>query len=348
MKKIGFWGARADNIGLGTQTWEFCRHINPCKIMIADLTAESGRKSYPERFPKHAESFQMAADEPLIRKFLTGLDIVVCAETPYNNDLFRIAREMDVKSILTFNYEFLDYYDQPDLPMPDVLLAHSPWHFQKVLKDFKDKCEVVYLPVPVNRDVIARRKIKHAKTFVHIAGQSLYQDRNGTKIFLEALKYIRTDLKVKIYTQHPLTLEDMTEAVKYKAEVIPVDIDNYWDLYTKGDVLVMPRRYGGLCLPLNECMAAGMIPIMPAVEPQMEFLHDKMLTPVVRRTAIAARSPEIYAYDVDPQTLAYHMDLLHELNHGAIEDLSDYSDAYAQVIAWETLKPVYMDFLEKI
>lgn len=346
MKKIGFWGARADNVGLGTQTWEFCRHINPDKIMIADLTPESGRKSYLERYPKGTPLFQLCADEPLIRKFLDGLDLVICSETPYNNDFFRIAREMKVKSILTFNYEFLDYYDQPSLPLPDVLLAHSQWHFRKVLKDFGDKCEVVYLPVPVNRDVIARREVKHAKTFVHIAGQQLHEDRNGTEIFLKALPLIRTDLKVKIYSQHEI--EKPKGNLNCSLEITNEDIDNYFDLYKKGDVLVMPRRYGGLCLPLNECMAAGMIPIMPNIDPQNEFLHDKMLTPVAKRTAITARAPEIYAYDVLPETLAYHMDLLHTANHGSIEALSEYSDAYAKVISWEALKPVYLDFLEKI
>jgi len=351
MKKIGFWGARIENIGLGTQTWEWCRHMNPAKIMIADLTPQNKLKGYPERFPEGTPLFQIWADEKLIRKFLKGLDVVVCTETPYNDDFFNIAREMGVKSVLTFNYEFLDYYEKPDLPFPDVMLAHSSWHFRQVSKDFGDKCKVEYLPVPVNRDVIKRRQIKRAKTFVHVAGQTLHEDRNGTEIFLKALGHIRTDLKVKIYTQHDLfkpgSILDLGIDPK-NLEVINQDLDNYWDLYKTGDVLVMPRRYGGLCLPLNECMAAGMVPMMPNIDPQTEFLHDRMLTPVAKRSPIVARAPQIFAYDVLPETLAYHMDLLHTSNHGAVEALSNYADAYAEVISWSALKPVYDDFLEKL
>ena len=33
-------------------------------------------------------------------------------------------------------------------------------------------------------------------------------------------------------------------------------VANYWDAYDGYDALVLPRRYGGLCLPVQEGMAA--------------------------------------------------------------------------------------------
>jgi hypothetical protein len=248
-------------------------------------------------------------------------------------------------------YEFLDYFEHPEYPLPDVLLAPSTWHLEKVKEKFGKDCLVDYIPVPVNREVIARRKIKKARTFVHIAGYDLYEDRNGTKIFLEALQYITTKAKIKIYTQHDLGDPGgliPSNIYPKHIEVINRNVTNYWDLYKTGDVMVMPRRYGGLCLPLNEAMAAGMIPIMPNIDPQVQFLHNQTLTPVRGRKPLPAKAPGIFAYDIDPQSLAYHIDLLFVGDHGKIESLSDYSDSYAQVISWDSLKDFYLALFENI
>jgi glycosyltransferase involved in cell wall biosynthesis len=42
---------------------------------------------------------------------------------------------------------------------------------------------------------------------------------------------------------------------------------NWWELYDFGDVLLMPRRFGGLCLPIQEAMAAGLAVVALDTEP---------------------------------------------------------------------------------
>jgi hypothetical protein len=44
-------------------------------------------------------------------------------------------------------------------------------------------------------------------------------------------------------------------------------LPNYLDQYKDGDVLVIPRKYGGLCLPMQEALAHGIPVIMPDIEP---------------------------------------------------------------------------------
>ena len=81
---------RCDNKGLGNMTWEFYKHIKPAKVMIID-----------NKFTRNLERFPGAtliktkrpSDNQLIT-FLKDLDIVLTFETPYNTDLFVIAKKM--------------------------------------------------------------------------------------------------------------------------------------------------------------------------------------------------------------------------------------------------------------
>jgi glycosyltransferase involved in cell wall biosynthesis len=62
---------------------------------------------------------------------------------------------------------------------------------------------------------------------------------------------------------------------------------DYWKLYRDFDVLLMPRRFGGLCLPAQEAAAAGLALVMTDTSPNQTWpivpipvrQHSKMRTP---------------------------------------------------------------------
>lgn len=355
--KIGLFGARADNGGLGAQTWELYKHLKPTKTLIMDISELNGNENHFERYgvleynptvevyktPKGASEL---VPKDVIDRFLQGVNLVICCEIPYNYYLIAKAREMGVKTVIQYNYEFLDYLNNSRLPLPDMLLAPSRWHFDDVVAKFGDKCRVEYLPVPVNREVLPFTQRHEAKTFVHVAGHDLFKDRNGTGIVLEAMRKVKSNIKLIIYTQHELGAYQMAMAMEdSRIEVRQMDIKNYWELYNEGDVLLLPRKYGGLSLQLNEAMSVGMVPIMTNVSPQDAILHPQCLVNPVMMEHIKTRAL-IECYDIMPGNLADKIDYFNSMSQDRIEELSNYSNKVANSISWNNLLPLYFSKFE--
>jgi len=345
MLRIGLFGARCDNGGLSNQSKEFYDHMKPAKTLL--VYGVTNRKDHFERFPG-AMTETMPIPNETIDMFLKGLDVVFTIEVPYNYYLFKRAKELGVKTVMQYNYEFLYYFADPSLPYPDLLLAPSKWHIKEVTDAFGEATKVSYMPVPVNRKVLPFKQKSKARTFVHIAGPVLHEDRNGTNIVLDSLKFIKDKIKVIIYTQHEITREIVT-GKNVKLDIRYGDVENYWDMYQEGDVLLLPRRYGGLSLQLNEAMSAGFIPIMPNCGPQNTFLNPFMLSFVSNSHELKLTpSEKIISYEVEPRSLAYHMQILRGMNKSEIEKLSQYSNLYATLISWDNLRKKYAKILHDL
>jgi glycosyltransferase involved in cell wall biosynthesis len=57
------------------------------------------------------------------------------------------------------------------------------------------------------------------------------------------------------------------------------DASDQAELYTRVDALILPRRYGGLCLPMNEALLSGLPVIMPDCSPNNDVLPERWLVP---------------------------------------------------------------------
>lgn len=339
--KIGLI-ARADDTGLGVQTHEFYQHMQPAKTMVIDISHLNGNTQHPERYPEGTTGVMYVKGFPSnaqCHEFLKGLDIVFTCEIPYNYELFNIASFMGVKTVLQYNYEFLDYLQRPTLPKPDLFAAPTLWHYDDVTYDNK-----AVLPVPIATEHFTTRTLPEvAGTFLHIVGKPAVHDRNGTSDFLRALQFVEQDIKVLIKCQDPTYVTSMIDGFAIPAnvriEIDPEPAANYWDNYKEGDVLIMPRRYGGLCLPVNEALGAGMPVIMPAIDPNDTWLSADWLTPATKKGEFMTRAM-IDIFETEPKALAAKITQL-------ATDKSFYARAkhlaynYRQRQSWETLKPVY-------
>lgn len=338
---------RSDNGGLGNQTWELYRHLKPFRTLVVDISAlnskwgpQHGYDTHPERYNQgevlHSVNFPSSE---LIDQFLDGLDVVLTVETPYSYYLYESARAKGVKTVQQYNYEFLDYFLHPEWPKPDMLLAPSKWHYEDVQQRALEwGCQVAYLPVPVNRELFPYKQKTEAKRFLHVAGHATYEDRNGTQIVLEAIPLVKSDVQFLIRSQYdlPQFWDD------YRVNVVVGDAPNYWELYSDEDVLLLPRRYGGLSLQLSEAMSNGMIPIMTDLPPQNEFLHPDTLIPAEHYMHIEPRTP-IDVYRTTPQQLADKIDWLAAQSEDKIKELSAFSDQ--AVIGWAEAVPMYEKLL---
>jgi hypothetical protein len=323
--KIGIIG-RGDNTGLGVETWEFARHI-PCKVMIVSLEELGPQyRIYPERFdnPTIIEGYPL--DEH-IADFIKDIDLLFFIETPYNDHTVEIARKQGVKTVMRVNYEWLvDYY-------PDCYVVPSLYGYDQI------PGPKVYLPFPINREVLPYKLRKKATKFIHIAGNmKAALDRNGTRLLLESLQYIKSDIELVIKSQVPLNCNDS------RVRVDVCDQKNYWDIWEDADVYISPRRYAGQSLPLNEAMSLGLAIIMTDMEPQNQFLPKDLLIPIIGVRPMRIKKTIPFA-EIDPIDIAKRVD---QVAGQDIKKYSKISDNIAQAWSWETLKPKYLRLFKHI
>jgi glycosyltransferase involved in cell wall biosynthesis len=124
---------------------------------------------------------------------------------------------------------------------------------------------------------------------------------------------------------------------------------DYWGVYPSyADVLVMPRRYAGLSLPVQEAASLGMGLVMLDVPPYNEMLAPESL--------VATRGPGIEVpmvggtftvHSGDVTALAAKMDELVR-DPALCERLSKHSDLLAESLSWDVWAPRYLDLLAEV
>ena len=327
--RLGFI-ARCDQGGLGVESWEFARHLLDEKDKVLVIRGEHGH--FPDRFQglncTYLDAIPTYIDAD---HFLHNIDVLFSIETFYYWPFIDMARERGMKSVLRLNYEF---QPDPSHSKPDLTIVPSMWNIDRVPEP------KVYLPFPVNREVLPFQQRKTVDMFYHVAGHQLYEDRNGTEIFLQALRFMKEKPQIQIYTQHDLGLD---WAQYLNVEVIR-EVENYWDVHI-GDCLVLPRRYGGQSLQMNEALSTGALVLMPDCDPQSSILPKETLIQPQYSRRIQAHNTIVECYDTDPQRLAMKMD---ELYGTDISELNTMSDSLAESLSWDTLGAEYVQLFERL
>lgn len=339
--RIGLLAYSTDT-GLGNQTYEFYKHMKPAKTLVADLSSLNGMETHHDRFPD-GKVVQGIPDCNAMQWLVEGVDLIFVCETPLNYCLFEKAKAAGVPVVLQYNYEFLDYLQRPNLIPPAVLAAPSWWNKEDVIA--RNIAPVVDLTVPVNDERIRPREITVCRKMIHVAGKQAHMDRNGTLAFIQAAEKCGGKFEYVIYAQQ---LDDRTKRAIERASVdiqLIENLENYEDMYAEGDVLVLPRRYGGLCLPMNEALAAGMPVIMPDISPNDQRLPKQWLVKANKADQFMARTM-IDVYSVDPNFLAFKMcefaneTFMRWSNQEAIE--------LGKGISWKQQKAIYDQTFEMI
>lgn len=333
------WGlvARADNTGLGNLTWEIWRHLNPDKTVVIDVEEYRHQPTHRDRYPGATWNVGIDIDwtDRSIREFLDGLDIVFTAETPYNPNLFSIAREMGVGSVLYVMPELFPYAQHPDLPRPDLYVNPTSWLHENIL-DPK-----MVLPLPVDRERCKYRLRTSANGSVdHFAGRPALLDRNGSKIVAESAPYIRGNVRIRSQTTTIATRRSLTRNLTSVLEEVP----NYWEQYDPIDLMVLPRRYGGLCMPVQEAASCGVPVILPDVAPYNEDWPEELLVPTVIDRARVMAGGVIPLVAIPPRRVADRVNELLE-DDALMERMSVAMDVWAEKRSWDALAPWWRSIL---
>lgn len=326
--------ARADSRGLGIQTKAFYDQMAPAKTLVIDPPSQQPlpirRDWYPDGQWVH--HLPTATD---LEQFLDGVDVVYTAETGYGHLLWEIANRKAIPTVLHANWEFLNRHDNPT-----VWAAPSLWHIEQWPHG------TTHLPVPIELDRFPEPDMPAtASKFLHIVGRPTVDrhidlHRNGTVDVIKALQRVNAPIEVTFRCQQPGYVETLLEQhpVGVPVTVESGDKPNYWDNYTGFHALIMPRRFGGLCLPVNEALGAGMPVIMTDINPNNLWLPQEWLVPAHHTGQFTAKQ-RISCFAADPNALAETITRMTDegFYRRAVEKASRLRRQYS----WEALRPRY-------
>ena len=339
--------ARSDNTGLGNQTRELVNMLNPDKILLIDSTPFNKNKQHPEWYEKYncIKSFGFPSIQQ-IKAFLEDVDIVFSCETFYDQNFIRLANKRKVKTILQYNYELFGHLSNPNLPLPTVLLSPSVWQIDHIKKIFGGQTKVIHLPPPTNEQLFNKVKennlSKSHNRILHIAGKKASKDRNGTETVIDMLKYSKGDYELVITSQ-----SEIESNIKDSRLIIEIgNPDNREDMYDGFDAMVLPRRYAGLCLPMNEALLSALPVFMTNISPNNHVLPQDWL---VKSEPIGTIRTKIRLelFEANPIDLAKTID-----NYMSIKDKKIYKEQAYNIgitnFSPNTLKDKYLEVISQI
>jgi hypothetical protein len=301
--------ARSDNTGLGNQTMELVKMLNPDKILLINSQFFNNNQQHPEWY-KDYDVIETRKGMPRTNEvlaFLENIDVVISCETFYHLELVDLAKQKGIKTILQYNYELFGNLAHPEWTLPDVLLAPSIWNLDIIIKKFGSKTQVIHLPPPTDHTLFNQAKeinlSKDHKRILHIAGKKAAKDRNGTESILKMMKYSKEDYELVIKSQTPLNLLCKDSRVKIEIG----NPDNRQDMYSGFDAMVLPRRYAGLCLPMNEALMSALPVFMTNISPNNAILPGKWLAESGKIDSFRTKSM-VDVYDVKSVSLARIID----------------------------------------
>jgi glycosyltransferase involved in cell wall biosynthesis len=301
--------ARSDNTGLGNQTMELVKMLNPDKILLINSQFFNNNKQHPEWYKDYnvIETRKGMPRTNEVLSFLENIDVVISCETFYHLELVDLAKQKGIKTILQYNYELFGHLAHPEWTLPDVLLAPSIWNLDIIVKKFGSKTQVMHLPPPTDHTLFNQAKkinlSKDHKRILHIAGKKAAKDRNGTESILKMIKYSKEDYELVIKSQTPLNLICKDSRVKIEID----NPDNRQDMYSGFDAMVLPRRYAGLCLPMNEALMSALPVFMTNISPNNAILPPKWLAESKQIDTFRTKSL-VNIYDAKSDSLAKIID----------------------------------------
>jgi hypothetical protein len=301
--------ARSDNTGLGNQTRELVNMLNPNKILLINSAPFNNNKQNPDWY-KDYNVYSTKNGMPTTKEivwFLKDVDVVISCETFYHLDLVDLARQQGTKTILQYNYELFGNLTNPNWSLPDVLLSPSLWNIEIVKEKFGSVCDVIHLPPPTNESLFNKAKdnnlSKDHNRILHIAGKKAAKDRNGTESIFEMIKHSKEDYELVIKSQTPLNPNCKDSRVK-------IEIGNpasREDMYDGFDAMILPRRYAGLCLPMNEALMSALPVFMTNVSPNNTILPEDWLVESTKIGSFRTKSM-VDIYDISPDKFANIVD----------------------------------------
>lgn len=322
--------ARADEGGLGTQTLEFARHMDVDSIMVVHVVPERGHYDL-HRYEELAAwigvvEYPGGGNRKLWAEFTRRVDVVYAAETAYSTTFATAMLRARKRLIVHANPEF----HRPTRGMHE-LWAPSTWRLDHLPPG------TPHVPYPVDRQRCQGRQasIWPVRDVLHVSSPATH-DRNGTRLLRDALQYVTNG-----FTLHVIGPDAPLEAEKIGVVRIVGRRDerDYWRIYEGMDALILPRRFGGLCLPMQEAASCGLPIVTLDTEPQSAWTIPELAAPASVTEKLATQGGDLDVYSAGPAMLAERINRL--ANEDIVRDAIAHSNAWADSISWDRMRSRY-------
>lgn len=249
---------------------------------------------YADRVDVAYEPLNHLLDEETVRGWLDGLDVVFAVETPHDWRIPTWCKEQGVRLVIQGNPEFVRHgLKSYDLPHPDQWWWPTSWRLDQLP-------EGIVMPVPMDLCLTARSDDPRLHV-LHVVGKRAYADRNGTELLVQAMRMVTANIKLTIHSIDGGVAEfTHNRHVEFNYQLDPVE--DQWSMYDDQDVLILPRRYGGLSLPALEAAAAGLVVSMTDCPPNRDMAA--LMIPSTLGTRLDLACGQVQAHDARPNQLA--------------------------------------------
>lgn len=340
--KIGLIARDEHSRGLAIQSKGFYDNIPVDKVLLIRmprLDALPARGWYDNVTEVAYDAMGHTLDEWTCREWMRGLDVVFTVETTYDWRFPRWARDDGVKTVIQGNPEFFrhDQDEWSHLDHPDAWWWPTPWRIDRLPRG-----QVIPVPMadhPASAAIPGRRL-----RVLHVVGKQAWMDRNGTDVVTNALRAITEPMDLFIYgTGWELPEISVPLGSPVNLIVEREGVADRWQMYDDQHVLVLPRRYGGNCLPALEAASRGLGVLMPDVSPN-EMLASRFISGRYDRQ-INLACGKVFVADIDHVELARQLDTLAR-NPEIVEAMQKRS--WTTVPRWSEYRQIYLDELERV
>ena len=176
----------------------------------------------------------------------------------------------------------------------------------------------------------------------HVTGKRAFADRNGTEIVMNALRGLNMDVEFTMFgLDH--SLPEIGPMRNTSLIVRNEGVEDRWEMYAGQHLLVLPRRYGGLCLPALEAASRGCAVMMTDTQPNAELAQHLVPSNVGRKLNVAAGT--IMSADSNHTDLAAHINSLARDR----DRLAHYQQrAFLEVPRWSRWRAVYIAEMDRL
>jgi hypothetical protein len=322
-------------------TAEFHKAMKPDRVLVVD------HGQWPQDFAQYANApdgrwitklnlSDLSLDAGICRDFLDGLDTVYCVETFYDNRFRSWCDDAGVRSVM---------HGMPELTGPNPNQnPHEWWWPTDWLLDELPAGRVVSVPIPAPPPNISPAPPDTEPLRVlHVAGRRAIGDRNGTTEFVDALRRLREPVHATIITQES-QITSMLQGIpsNVTVDLVTGGVANRWQMYDQQHIMCLPRRYGGLSLPVLEALAVGVVPMLPMIAPN--YTWPALYFDVPSMSTQRCPHGVVPSADISSRWLAGEIDRAASRRSWLIERQREVA-AFALAFSWATLRGNYEAWL---
>ena len=222
-----------------------------------------------------------------LKKFLETVDIVMFDETPYHRNLVQEAKQLGKRVVCIPAIEWTPENKSSWTGQVDLFICPT----KQCHRLLSPTLPCQYFPWPVDANRFKFQLRTTCKEFLFLNGIGGWRGRKGAAVINEAKR---------LWPEMPLLVRSQRNQTWASGTTLLASVENNSDLYSRGDVLLVPHSVDGTGLEPMEAMSAGMPVVSTDGEPWNEL-------PAVRRIKATTRREKVKRvmdwYLPDPKSL---------------------------------------------